>query len=218
MCFSMTADLVAGGVLVPVAALSLSRVTEPRQLPFLALPAVFSAHQLIESLVWGGHEGHVPAGVAHAAAVAYVLIALPLLPALVPIAVTLIAPPDRRRLMLPFVGLGLAVAAVLLWSVLDGPITVVPHEHALEYEAGVPAGLLVAVLYVVAVIGPPLLHGNRFVVAFGVVNLVGLTIVAIAYVDAFASLWCVYAAVSSVLILGYTFQNHRSAIKSSLLF
>ena len=37
--------------------------------------------------------------------------------------------------------------------------------------------------------------------AFGVVNLVGLTVVAWAYRDAFASLWCVYAAVSSVLVL-----------------
>lgn len=212
----MTADLVAGAALAPVAALTLARVTERRQLPLAALPAVFSVHQLIEALVWGGHEGHVPNGIAHAAAVVYVFIALPLLPALVPAAVTLVAPPERRRAMLPFVGLGLMVAAVLLWSVMDGSIAVIPHEHALEYEVGVPAGVLMTVLYVVAVIGPPLLHGSKVLLAFGVANLVGLTVVAIAYVQAFASLWCVYAAVSSVLILGYMFQDHRSAMRYSL--
>lgn len=49
--------------------------------------------------------------------------------------------------------------------------------------------------------GPALMSGYRSIVAFGVLNLVGLTTVALLYAQAFASLWCVYAALSSVLIL-----------------
>jgi hypothetical protein len=209
----MTADLVAGAALVPVAVLSLRLVREPRQIPFAALPAVFATHQLIESLVWGGHDGRVGSDLAHAAAVAYVLIALPLLPALVPVAVLLVAPAERRRPMLPFVVLGMVVAGYLAYSVLDGMVGVVPHEHALEYDIGVTNGLVWAWLYVIAVIGPPLLSGTRYVVAFGVVNLIGLIVVAFAYVEAFASLWCVYAALSSVLVLAQLHQRRPVAVR-----
>lgn len=55
-------------------------------------------------------------------------------------------------------------------------------------------------LYIVAVIGPSLLSGYRSLVAFGVLNLVGLTAVALVYAEAFTSLWCVYAAFTSVFI------------------
>ena len=196
----MTADIVAGAALVPVAAVSLRHVTHRREIPFAALPAVFAAHQLIESLVWAEQDGRVSVAVGHAAALAYVLIALPLLPTLFPLAVMLLEAPGRRRRAAPFVVLGAVVSARLGHAVLTHDVTVTAHEHALSYNVGVAGGVIWTVLYVAAVIGAALLSGHRTIVAFGVVNLVGLTVVAIAYVEAFASLWCVYAALTSVLV------------------
>ena len=63
----MTADLVVGTALVPVAVLSLREVRHRRELPFAALPAVFAAHQLLEVAVWAGLDGDVSAGVANLA-------------------------------------------------------------------------------------------------------------------------------------------------------
>jgi hypothetical protein len=199
----MTADVVAGAALVPVAVVSLTRVRTPREIAFAALPALFAVHQLIESLVWAREDGHVSAGLAHAAAVAYVVIALPLLPTLFPVAVLLLEPPDRRRRAVPFVLLGLAVSARLGYALVSNSVRVTPHAHALSYDVGVTHGVAWTVLYVVAVIGAALLSGYRMIVAFGVVNLVGLTVVAIAYAEAFASLWCVYAAATSVLVAAH---------------
>jgi hypothetical protein len=211
VCFSTTADIAAGTALVPVAAVSLRAVQHRRQIPFAALPALFSLHQLIESLVWAGQDGDVSAGLAHAAAVAYVVIALPLLPALFPIAVLLIEPRATRARIVPFLAVGLAVSAVLGMALMRHGVTVTEHPHALEYAIGVPDATLWTVLYVGATMGSALLSSSRLIVAFGVVNGIGLTVVALAYAEAFASLWCVYAALASVLVMAHMIVSRRSA-------
>jgi hypothetical protein len=212
VCFSTTADLVAGSALVPVAAVSLGNARRLREFPFAALPAVFAVHQLIESLVWAGQDGDVSTGVAHAAAVAYVVIALPLLPALFPLAVLLVQPARGARRALPFLLLGLLVSARLGYAVAAHTVAVTAHPHALGYDVGVRDGVLWTVLYVIAVVGAALVSGSRAIVAFGVVNLVGLTAVALAYAEAFASLWCVYAALSSVLVAVHMVQRRRASL------
>lgn len=201
MCFSVQADLVAGAVLLPVAAVSLREVRCLREVPFASLPLLFALHQLVEALVWAGQDGDVSAGVARAAALAYVIFALPVLPTLVPLAVLLLEPHGARRRVVPFVGLGVVVSAYLLWAVLDGPVTVTEHPHALAYGIGIPNAVVWSGLYVVAVIGPSVLSGYPSIVWFGVLNLVGLTVVALLATQVFASVWCVYAALASGLVL-----------------
>jgi hypothetical protein len=201
MCFSVEADLIAGAVLLPIGVLSLAKVREPRELAFASLPLLFAAHQLVEALVWAGTDGTVGAGTAHTAAVAYVLFALPFLPTFVPSAVLLLESGRRRWAVLPFLGLGLAVSAYLAWHIAANGVRVSAHPHAIVYHVSLGEPVLWSGLYVVAVMGACLVSRHRAVVAFGVVNVVGLSLVAWAYRDAFASLWCVYAAVSSVLVL-----------------
>jgi hypothetical protein len=88
-------------------------------------------------------------------------------------------------------------------------VTVVVHPHALEYATGLSHGALLSLGYVVAVIGPAVLSGYRSIVVFGLVNLVGLLVVAAVYVDAFASLWCVYAALTSALVTVHMVRRRR---------
>lgn len=202
MCFSMTADLVAGTALVPVAALCLREVKYPRELLFAALPALFSFHQFSEVAVWAGLDGDVSPGLANLAMRVYLFIAWPLLPTYMPLSIMLLETPGRARSrVMPFLALGLIVSAYLGWVVLANPVTVIRHHHGLEYLTVVQHPMIWAVLYVIAVIAPALVSRYRSIVAFGVVNLVGLILVAIYYTQAFASLWCVFAAGSSILML-----------------
>lgn len=201
MCFSAEADLVVGVALLPVAALALREVRHVREVPFAALPLLFALHQLVESLVWAGVDGDVCPAVRDGASLAYVLFALPVLPTLMPVAVLMLEPRGARLRVAPFAAVGVAVTAYLGQAVLDGPITIDVHPHALQYGVGLSNGVLWSVLYVVAVIGPSVLSGYPSIIGFGVLNLVGLTAVALLYVESFASLWCVYAACSSVLVL-----------------
>jgi len=205
----MTADLVVGAALLPVAALSLREVRHQRELPFALLPAIFAAHQFIEAAVWAGQDGELAPGTAHLAMIAYLLIALPLLPTYVPLAVLLLEPRGARLRVAPFVLLGAIVSAYLAFVLLARPVGVTRHQHALAYHTGIQHGGLWTLLYIVAVIGPAVLSGYRSIVAFGVLNLVGIIVVGLIYIREFASLWCIYAAAASVLVLLHMVRRRR---------
>lgn len=209
MCFSIEADVVAGVALLPVAVLSLREVRHVREVPFAALPLLFALHQLTEAVVWAGLDGKVADEVTQAAAMAYVLFAFPVLPTLVPLAVLLLEPKGARARVSPFVALGLVVSAALLYFVLSGPFEVEEHDHAIVYGIDLQYGMFWAVLYIVATVGPALMSGYPSIVAFGALNLVGLTLVAVVYREAFASLWCVLAALMSVLVLLHMYRRRR---------
>ncbi|OBH30152.1 hypothetical protein A9X03_08560 [Mycobacterium sp. E1715] len=207
MCFSITADLVVGTALVPVAVASLREVKHWREVPFASLPAVFSVHQFLEAAVWPNR--FVSAGVAEFAMHAYVFIALPVLPLLVPLAILMLEPRGARLRVAPFAVLGAVVSAYLAMVVLIKPVGVTRCPHALEYQTAARESYLWATLYIVAVIGPALLSGYRSIVAFGFANLVGLIAVGLLYFEAFASFWCIYAAVLSVLVLVHMRRRRR---------
>lgn len=211
MCFSAGADLVAGAVMVPLGVLSLAQVRAPREVAYAALPLLFGAHQLVESLVWRGAEGEVATSTAHVAAVAYVVFALPVLPVLVPTAVLLLDR-ARRRVIAPFLALGLLVCAVMSHAILSNGVRIEVHPHALVYRIGLHDAEIWTGLYVLSVMGACLVSVYPGVKLFGLLNLVGLSIVALAYKEAFASLWCVYAALASLVVLVHMLQRrHREA-------
>lgn len=209
MCFSAQADLVVGVALLPVAAAALREVRCRRELPFAALPALFALHQLIEAVVWLGVSGQVGPGLRSAATLAYLVFALPVLPTLLPVAVLLLEPRGARLRVAPFLGVGAVVTTYLAYVLASAPVRVVQHPHGLEYVTGVHNGTAWAVLYVVAVIGPALMSGYPSIVAFGVLNLVGLVTVALLMVQAFDSLWCVYAALASALVATHMRRRRR---------
>jgi hypothetical protein len=209
MCFSATADIVAGSALLPVAVLSLREVRHWREVPFASLPAVFAVHQMIEAAVWAHQSGDVSAAVGQAAALVYLFIAMPLLPILMPVSVLLLEPRGARMRVAPFAVLGAVASVYLAYVVLTKPIGVTVHPHCLAYQTGIEHPIVWSTFYVAAVIGALVVSRYAAVVAFGVVNLVGIVVVSVIYFEAFTSLWCVYAATASVLILVHMVRRRR---------
>lgn len=200
MCFSLSADLVVGTVLLPVAVLALREVQHWREWPFALLPSVFAV-PVHRGRNLGGAGRRSLRRATQFAIRAHLFIALPLLPTLFPLSVLLLEPRGVRLRVAPFVALGAVVSAYLAVVVLAHPVVVIEHPHALQYQTAVENQYVWTVLYVVAVIGPALMSGYTSIVAFGALNLLGLTVVAMFYVQAFASLWCIYAAAISTLLL-----------------
>ena len=210
MCFSATANIVGATVVGGVGIATLAQVRRPSQLPLAALPALFAVHQYDEALVWLGLEGHLPRSIGDAAAYGYVLYAQGVLPVLFPLALLLIEPSTRRRwAVVPFLLLGVAAGTYLFWIDSARPVRYGIEHHSIAYHnSGAHVGVF-AVLYVIAVCGGALVSGYRAIVVFGVVNLVGLTVVEIVLATSFTSVWCAYAAVVSVLILVF-FRRQRA--------
>lgn len=209
MCFSAEVGAAVGVALVPVGVLSLREVRRPADLPFAALPLLFAVHQLTEVLVWLGDAGTVSPCVAHSATTAYVAYAFPVLPTLLPLAVLMLQPRGARLRVAPFLALGLLVSVHLTRVVLDGPLEASVESWAIVYRVGLEDAALWTVLYVVATVGPALLSGHRTLVAFGLLNLVGLGAVTLLHATGVASLWCLWAAATSVLVLVHLRRRPR---------
>lgn len=201
VCFSPEADLVAGAVVTAAGIDALRHVRAPREKALATLPVVFGVHQFIEVPVWWGLEGRVPAGVADPAAWAYLAIAFGVIPWLVPLAVRrLEVREDRRRLMTPLVWIGIVVAVALMIPTIQGPVVVTDGGNHVSYSVPLVAGGLVTVVYVVATCGSALLSSDRMVVVYGAVNLAAVIVLAALLTSGVISLWCVWAAVTSVAI------------------
>jgi len=199
VCFSAPADLVGGIVLTAIgidAVRHVDRRAGHRALA--ALPLLLAAHQIDEAFVWWGLQGHVPHAVGLTATWVYLLFAFVVLPVYVPAAIQGLEPPGRRRtLMSAFVAAGAAVALVLGWAMLVGPVTAVLGDHHISYGIGLHAGFAIVVAYVVVTCGALLLSGYPPLAVFGAVNLVAVAVLAHLEISGFASLWCGWAALTS---------------------
>lgn len=200
MCFSANADI-AASVVVGAAGFDALRHAGRRSDVLLAtIPLVLAVHSLVEAFVWWGLDGRVPGQLGDAAAWLYLLIAFGLVPVVVPVAVTLHEPRARRARMWPFAGLGALVAVVLMAGVVRGPVTATVQGHHLVYGADLWHGGVLAGLYVVATCGPMLSSSFWYVRWFGLANLAAVAVLASLAANAFVSLWCVWAAVTSISI------------------
>jgi hypothetical protein len=209
MCFSAQADLVMGLAVGVVAVDTTRHVTDRREIPLAALPAVFAVHQLVEVFVWWGLDGTVPRSLGRVAAHLYLVIAFAL-PVVVPLAVVAVEPDGpRRRAMVALAGLGGLIAATLLVAMARTPVDVLERSLHVSYSVDVPGGGAIIVPYVVAVCGAFLLSSSRRLVLFGIVNLVAVSALAVLTVDGVISLWCAWAAVTSVLIDLHLRTSHR---------
>jgi len=209
MCFSPEADFSAGVVVAGIGIETLRRVRAPRELIVGALPLLFGIHQLVEGFVWLGLRGQVSGGLGDAAKLAYILYAQVALPIIVPVGFMLLEPDRRRaRWMWPSVCVGLAVGAYLLWQVTAYPVGAHEAARCIDYTTHTPNNVLVGVLYVFATCGPALIASRRYLRWFGLVSLIGVVVTALVRVDELTSLWCLYVALVSVLILSY-FRRER---------
>ncbi len=209
MCFSATANFVGSGVLGAVGAVTLTKVKHKRELLFASLPMLFAVHQFTEGFVWLGLDGILSPAVAHDMGSAFMLYAQGLLPFLLPLSVFLFEPDRKSRgRMLPFVVLGGATTLYILWALTAFPLQLYVKGNSIVYINQATNNTAVAVLYVIATCGSLFFSKIRMMVIFGAANLAILRAVMEFKRYAFTSLWCAYAAIASVIILGYFWRSH----------
>ena len=210
MCFSPEADFTAAAAVGIVGVATLRRVRGPRELIVGSLPLLFALHQFAEGFVWLGLRGEVSGGLSGVAKSIYVVYAYGVLPIIVPIGLYLIEPSARhRRWVLPFVALGVVTGGYLLWQVTQYPVFAQEQASCIAYSTHTPLGTQSAVAYVIATCCPALLSSRRYLQWFGVANLIGVAIALSIREAEFTSVWCVYAALVSVLILEHFSRQRR---------
>lgn len=203
MCWSATADLTAGTVITAVGVVCVARTARARRardLPVAALPLLLGAHQLVEAAVWSSGGGCSPA------ATAWAVIALPLLAVWVPLGVLVAAAPGIRRRLWGPVAVGLATGAVLSYGLATRPVTAELRGHTVGYGVDVPYPPLILAGYLFATLGALLLAGDRRLRLLGAVMTAGAVVCAALWRLEFASTWCAFAAVASLLVVGWVWR------------
>lgn len=176
---------------------------------------LFAIHQGVEGFVWLGAEGKVGSITMDAAIVVYLLIAQLLLPALVPLGAWLIEPSGvRRRLMAVLTAIGVATGLWLSYGILTSTPHAYPMNQALVYATDIRIGVWATAGYLAATCGAFLITTYRYLRWFGVANAIGFLVAAVAYYESVTSIWCIYAAMSSGLVLLHLREQRRLAAGS----
>lgn len=209
MCFSAEADVVAGAVVTVIGVDALRQVRRPAERALGSLPVLLGAHLLVEAFVWWGLTGVVAPSTGRLAMKVYLAFAVGVLPVLVPLAVLAVEPDQRRRrAMAALAAVGGALAAVYLVRLMRGPVDVRIGGRYLAYRLHLAYGGLAAAVYALVVCGPELCSSHRRVVGFGVANLSAVLALAWLQSSGLISLWCAWAAVTSLAIAAHLRIEH----------
>jgi hypothetical protein len=202
VCFSATADIVAAAVLAPIGIVTIRAAKSRAQLPLASIPLFFAAHQFVESFVWMGTTGRVSHGVSSFAIYAYLIMAQMVLPIFVPLALAAVEPVRRhRRWMVLAAGGGLISAVAFGHILVTQGATAYPLERTMVYKTPTDLGLWAGLLYVNGTVFALLYASGRNLRLFGVANIIGIVMASWLRWEAVTSVWCIYAAFVSVLIL-----------------
>ena len=202
MCFSAEADFAVAAVVAPVGVATVRAVARPQDLLLAALPLLLALHQLTEGVVWLGLQGDAPGGLRDAATRAYLAFAQVVLPVIAPLGILLAEPERRRRAWMSalLVG-GAVVAARFAWILTSNPVGARALDHVIVYDTDWQFGYVTAAGYVLVTCGPALIASSRLLRWFGVANLAALLLASGVRYGAVTSIWCVDAALISVLVL-----------------
>lgn len=202
MCFSYGADLTAAAVLAPVGILTLRAAKTRAQLPIASIPLFFAAHQFVESFVWLGTSHHASKGVESFAIYLYLVMAQMILPVIVPLAIAAVEPVRKRRIWMLTASVGGLISAVAFGYILVGQgATAHAADRTMVYKTPTDLGLWAGLLYVNATIFTTLYASGRNLRLFGVANILGIAMASWMRWEAVTSVWCIYAAFVSGLIL-----------------
>ena len=189
------------GVIGVVGILTLKKVSTANEVVFALLPLLFALHQFTEGFVWLGVGGYLEERALDLAKGIFIYYAQGLLPFLVPLAVWLIEKQKWRKDILGVLTiLGFVLAVYTMYGLSKVPSSVTVVNNTLFYNNPWTANYYDAIIYIVTTCGSLMLSSSISVALFGVLNLVGLTVIFLVRPYGFTSLWCLYAAVISGLL------------------
>lgn len=209
MCFSATASLSLGVVLIPLGIYSIKRAARlPGGFTLLALaPLLFGLQQIVEGFVWLGLASE-NAFTIQSAALGFMFFSHFFWLVWVPLCCYSIEPSGlKRKLFSLLLFLGLAHGLLMYVPLLlyKDWLSVEMVSHSIHYSTRLlhydymPA-IILQILYPLIILVPLLLSSNGYVQIFGVIVFSSLLFTLLHFNYALISVWCYFAAVSSVYI------------------
>jgi hypothetical protein len=199
--FFVVANFSLAGILLVIGVLTLKKVSHSEELVFASLPLLFGLHQFSQGFVWLGLYHMVSPRTLHVASMLFVFYAQAILPFWVPLAIWLLEPRGpRRQSIAALMVVGGLLMAYVAWGLLRQPTQVFVSHYSLVYFNPRTQHLWVALIYILTTCGSLILSRSVAIQLFGLLNLLGLLLVYLLAQYSFTALWCLYAALVSVIL------------------
>jgi len=206
MCFSMGASFAASGVLAVVGGASL-KVAKKDEKILAIFPIVFSIQQFLEGIQWIYlKQGNV----CQVSGYGFLFFAYAFWPLYVPLAIYIFDKARRKILIYPLI-IGALVSGFFITLFFTNTLTITQEWRSIAYNLHAPIKAYVIIAYLLAVFIPLLTSSNKFLRWFGLINIVLAIMAAYLHVETFASVWCFFAAVSSIVF--FIYLKYRPLLK-----
>lgn len=216
MCFSAEASFAASGALAATS-IAIARIPKERsEIPLSLFPAIFSAHQFIEGLLWLNHTGSLSDEYNEVMVYGFALIALVLWPIYVPFSASMIETGRIRRFVIYACQLiGLYVGITFLMSIFQNSVEAYVSGHSFAYRVDSPNNFFVP--YFISVSIPFLVSSNKKLTIFGIALTLSCTAALIvASSRTFPSVWCFFAALLSLGLYLHFRYSARKYIREDM--
>lgn len=208
MCFSPAASFAAAASLGVIGGATVEKTRRWSHVPFASIPLLFSVQQLAEGVIWLSLARPT---LLLAAQYVYLFFSHVFWPAMVPVSVYLLEPDARRRrLLTPFILLGVVVSAYFLYFLAVETVRVDVLRGSIAYVAPHFSTTFVLSPYALAVCGSCVLSSRRLVAVFGIAVFLSAFVASWLYYETFVSVWCYFSAILSVIVY-LEFRGSRPA-------
>ena len=208
MCFSAEASFSAGVIcsLVGVASIKFS---EKKDLLIAAIPLLFGIQQIMEGFVWF-FEGK---GIGYFSGIIFIGMAFCFWTIYIPIATMVTGMPKSLKnitLGLLFIGILLSFYGLF---VLSFPLEINLSANQIQYIPSQKSPLILEYLYAMVVLIPLWLMKNITLRIFSIIVLIFFIVSTLFFNPARFSVWCFFAAASSVLIYLYVSKKDLKILR-----
>ncbi len=166
----------------------------------------------------GDSHGQVSYSIEHAAIYGFLAVAF-VLPFWVPFAMLGVETKvHRRQWMTAFLVVGTITSVALLAAIIRGPVGAAIDGSHIAYSADISYADILVGLYIVATCGACLVASNKWLILLGLANLSAVIALGWITFTGFTSLWCAWAALTSIAIGIYLRRSGRAAEPSVVAF
>lgn len=203
MCFSTTASFASGVILTVIGVASIKKVQNSKQILFACIPFIFAIQQFSEGFVWLSLLNSTNLFWQQLSTYSFLLFALIIWPAWVPISMFLIEKRHKRKIIL-----GIFSVLGLLFSILSAIYLIIYKSEAqitsyhIHYELNIPFGakMMIGLLYLVPTVISNFISSMKGVAIMGIFVLISYFVSRYLYNDYVISVWCFFSALISVTI------------------
>ena len=206
MCFSASASFGVSAVLMATGLVSLKKTQLRSQIPFAAIPIIFSIQQFIEGLLWLSLTNSNYISWHKPATNIFLIFAQVVWPIWVPLSMMLLEQDvKRKKIISTLLSIGIVISAYLSFCILNYRVDSSIKTHHIHYDLDFPHYNLLINLSGVFYFIPTVIPG--FVSSVKKMNIIAITLLAsfiftkIFYAENVISVWCFFAAPISIIVL-----------------